>query len=96
MDMSAAAAATGTWTDPDGIRTPAVEVHAWHPGTNQSLCGLSGALAGPASGHDEAPVGWCRPGPRGPYSVPMRDALVEGQTVAGIFSIAGASTPSTR
>lgn len=37
----AAVAASGTWTDPDGFRTPAGEVHAWLPGTNQTLCGLS-------------------------------------------------------
>ena len=34
-------AATGAWTDPDGIRAPSGEVHAWVPGTNQTLCGLS-------------------------------------------------------
>jgi len=37
---SACVAATGSWTDPDGFRTPAGEVHAWLPGTNQTLCGL--------------------------------------------------------
>lgn len=37
----AAVAATGSWTDPDGFRTPAGEVHAWLPGTNQTLCGRS-------------------------------------------------------
>lgn len=37
----AAVAATGSWTDPDGFRMPAGEVHAWHPGTNQTVCGLS-------------------------------------------------------
>ena len=36
----AAVAATGSWTDPDGFRSPAGEVHAWKPGTNSSLCGL--------------------------------------------------------
>jgi hypothetical protein len=35
-----AVAATGSWLDPDGFRTPADEVHAWLPGTNQTLCGL--------------------------------------------------------
>jgi transcriptional regulator with XRE-family HTH domain len=35
-----ATAATGSWTDPDGFRAPAGEVHAWLPGTNQTLCGL--------------------------------------------------------
>jgi hypothetical protein len=39
--MRAAVAATGSWTDPDGFRTPAGAVHAWLPGTNQTLCGLS-------------------------------------------------------
>jgi hypothetical protein len=33
-------AATGSWVDPDGFRTPAGEVHAWLPGTNQTLCGI--------------------------------------------------------
>lgn len=37
----AAVAATDSWTDPDGFRAPAGEVHAWQPGTNQTLCGLS-------------------------------------------------------
>ena len=36
----AAVAATGSWTDPDGFRSPAGEVHAWKPGSNSSLCGL--------------------------------------------------------
>jgi hypothetical protein len=35
-----AVAATGSWVDPDGFRAPAGEVHAWHPGTNQTVCGL--------------------------------------------------------
>lgn len=34
-------AATGRWTDPDGVRMPAGEVHAWTQGTNQTLCGLA-------------------------------------------------------
>jgi hypothetical protein len=38
---NAAVAASGTWTDPDGVRTPAGSVHAWLPVTNQTLCGLS-------------------------------------------------------
>ena len=37
---NAAVAATDEWTDPDGIRAPAGAVHAWLPGTNQTLCGL--------------------------------------------------------
>jgi len=37
----ASVVASGQWRDPDGIRRPAGEVHAWEPGTNQSLCGLS-------------------------------------------------------
>jgi hypothetical protein len=37
----AAVAATGSWTDPDGVRRPAGEVHAWHPGRNETVCGLS-------------------------------------------------------
>lgn len=39
--MRAAVAATDRWTDPDGTRMPAGVVHAWLPGTNQTLCGLS-------------------------------------------------------
>jgi hypothetical protein len=33
-------AATGTWVDPDGVRLPAGEVHAWERGTNQTACGI--------------------------------------------------------
>jgi hypothetical protein len=39
-------AATGTWTDPDGFRSPAGLVHAWLPGTNQTVCGLPLARSG--------------------------------------------------
>jgi hypothetical protein len=35
-----AVAATGSWVDPDGFRAPAGEVHAWLPGTNQTVCGM--------------------------------------------------------
>jgi hypothetical protein len=38
-------AASGEWVDPDGIRMPAGEVHAWEPGRNQTLCGLPLARA---------------------------------------------------
>jgi hypothetical protein len=34
-------AASGEWVDDDGVRMPAGEVHAWWPGTNQTLCGLA-------------------------------------------------------
>lgn len=34
-------AASGEWVDPDGVRLPAGEVHAWRPGHNQTLCGLA-------------------------------------------------------
>jgi hypothetical protein len=36
-----AVAASSVWVDPDGVRRPAGEVHAWLPGTNQTLCGLA-------------------------------------------------------
>jgi hypothetical protein len=36
----ASVAASGRWTDPDGVRMPAGEVHAWERGTNQTVCGL--------------------------------------------------------
>ena len=39
--QTAAVAATGTWTDPDGVRRPAGEVHAWRSGGNGTVCGLS-------------------------------------------------------
>lgn len=43
----AAVAASSTWVDPDdGVRTPAGEVHAWTPGTNQTLCGLALSRSG--------------------------------------------------
>ncbi|AEE45956.1 hypothetical protein [Cellulomonas fimi] len=33
-------AASSTWTDPDGVRMPAGDVHGWLPGTNQTVCGI--------------------------------------------------------
>ncbi|MDN4175472.1 hypothetical protein QWY28_21090 [Nocardioides sp. SOB77] len=44
--MRTMVAATDSWTDPDGFRTPAGEVHAWLPGTNQTLCGIPVKKAG--------------------------------------------------
>ena len=39
---TAAVAATERWVDPDdGIRYPAGEVHAWVPGHDETVCGLS-------------------------------------------------------
>ncbi|MCD2111651.1 MULTISPECIES: hypothetical protein [Rhodococcus] len=37
---SPAVAASGRWTDTDGIRYPSGDTHAWTPGTNQTLCGV--------------------------------------------------------
>lgn len=34
-------AASSQWVDDDGVRMPGGEVHAWEPGTNQTLCGLA-------------------------------------------------------
>ena len=42
----ASVAATGGWTDPDGFRSPAGLVHAWLPGTNQTVCGVPLKKAG--------------------------------------------------
>ena len=39
--MRASVAASSEWRDPDGFRAPAGSVHAWVPGTNQTVCGLS-------------------------------------------------------
>lgn len=38
---SASVVATGSWTEPDGVRAPAESVHAWVQGTNQTVCGLA-------------------------------------------------------
>ena len=38
--MGYAVAASSGWIDPDGVRRPGGEVHAWVPGTNQTVCGL--------------------------------------------------------
>lgn len=38
-------AASSTWTDPDGVRMPAGEVHGWVEGTNQTVCGIPLARA---------------------------------------------------
>jgi hypothetical protein len=40
MRSTARVAATGTWIDPDGVRMPSGEVHAWDPGINSTRCGL--------------------------------------------------------
>jgi hypothetical protein len=37
----ASVAASSQGLGPDGIRRPAGEVHAWQPGTNQTVCGLA-------------------------------------------------------
>ena len=43
----AAVAASGSWTDPDDrYRSPTGIVHAWLPGTNQTLCGVPLSKAG--------------------------------------------------
>jgi hypothetical protein len=42
----AAVAASGQWTDPDGVRSPAGSAHAWLVGTNQTLCGVQLSRAG--------------------------------------------------
>ncbi|GIJ45266.1 hypothetical protein Val02_21520 [Virgisporangium aliadipatigenens] len=39
--MTAAVAASSEWVDGSGVRRPGGDVHAWHPGTNQTLCGLA-------------------------------------------------------
>lgn len=39
--VRASVVASSEWRDPDGFRAPAGTVHAWRPGTNQTLCGLS-------------------------------------------------------
>jgi hypothetical protein len=36
-----AVAASSSAVDEDGVRAPSGEVHAWVPGTNQTLCGLA-------------------------------------------------------
>ncbi|PYG01821.1 hypothetical protein SAMN05216184_101285 [Georgenia satyanarayanai] len=38
---TASVVATDETTDLDGARSPAGEVHAWVPGTNQTVCGLA-------------------------------------------------------
>jgi len=43
---SAAVAAAGQWTDPDGIRRPSGEVHAWEQGRNETVCGLALSKSG--------------------------------------------------
>ncbi len=35
-----AVAASSQWVDAAGVRQPGGEVHAWLPGTNQTVCGL--------------------------------------------------------
>lgn len=39
-------AATGTWTDEDGVRHPAGEVHGWLRGRNSTVCGLQLSRSG--------------------------------------------------
>jgi hypothetical protein len=37
----ASVAASSEWVGDDGVRQPGGEVHAWLPGTNQTVCGLA-------------------------------------------------------
>jgi hypothetical protein len=37
---AASVAASSEWIDDSGVRQPGGEVHAWLPGTNQTVCGL--------------------------------------------------------
>ena len=39
--VTASVAASSEWTDETGVRQPGGEVHAWQPGTNQTVCGLA-------------------------------------------------------
>ncbi|GAA1284443.1 hypothetical protein [Saccharothrix xinjiangensis] len=39
MSTAPAVAASSQWVDEDGVRQPSGDVHAWTPGTNQTLCG---------------------------------------------------------
>ncbi|MFN8074486.1 MAG: hypothetical protein U0Q15_03575 [Kineosporiaceae bacterium] len=43
---SYAVAASSRWVDPDGVRMPAGEAHAWERGTNQTVCGLALSRSG--------------------------------------------------
>jgi hypothetical protein len=38
---TASVAASSEWVAEDGVRHPGGEVHAWVPGTNQTVCGLA-------------------------------------------------------
>jgi hypothetical protein len=38
---AASVAASNEWVGEDGVRRPGGEVHAWLPGTNQTVCGLA-------------------------------------------------------
>jgi hypothetical protein len=38
---AASVAASSEWIGPDGVRQPGGDVHAWLPGTNQTVCGLA-------------------------------------------------------
>lgn len=41
MSAQPCVAASSQWVDEDGVRQPSGDVHAWTPGTNQTLCGLA-------------------------------------------------------
>jgi len=40
MGRLPATAGSSQWVDEDGVRQPGGDVHAWNPGTNQTLCGI--------------------------------------------------------
>ncbi|GAB3677208.1 hypothetical protein [Angustibacter aerolatus] len=74
LPRTTAVAAGDRWTDPDGVRMPAGEVHAWLPGQNQTVCGMAlsrsrllrfphvtWADVQPSTGRDADRVGWVRP-----------------------------------
>ena len=41
MPAAYAVAGSGQWIDAAGVRQPGGEVHAWTPGRNETVCGLS-------------------------------------------------------
>ena len=90
--MRAAVAATGSWTDPDGIRAPAGEVHAWRPGMNETGMNTAASVAVVASTAKTISLVPRTAAARGPAPIARWRAMFSTTTMASSTTMPMAST----